>query len=324
MRALVLGARGAVGSAASAALRQHGHVVLPAGRRAPTGGIAIDATTREGRARLRSEAAHVDVVIDSTGLESTAVQATVGTTPLVDVSATAPHLERLAAGVPEGGAVLLGAGIAPGLSTVLVRHLDPQPGDEIDVAIMLGAGEAHGPAAVEWTVRLAGTDVYAAPEQSPIANLRSLRRFPFLDGTRRLHLRADFPDDLLIGHPRGTAVRSWLALDSRLATAALRLVGMVPAAAPLLRHAPHLGGETWSVTAMRRGSRDAVTATGSRQSGATGRLAALAAERLVQLHLTGAVTMADAVRLDEVERAGDVNVSQWENFPAHRRTLETT
>lgn len=309
MRALVLGARGAVGSAASVALRRNGHVVVGAGRRAPEGGVAIDASTSAGLARLRGEAARADVVLDASGLESAAVQAAVGATPLVDVSATALHLERLAAGVPEGGTVLLGAGIAPGLSTVLIRSLDPQPGDEIDVAIMLGAGEAHGPAAVEWTMRLAGDDVYAAPEAHPIANLRSHRRFPLLDGTPRAHLRADFPDDLLVGRPLGIEVRSWLALDSRLATAALRLVGAVPALAPLLRHAPHLGGEAWSVTAVRRGATRALTATGDRQSGATGRLAAIAAERLVELQLRGAVTMADAVGFDELERAGEIRVA---------------
>ncbi|MDQ0642032.1 NAD-dependent epimerase/dehydratase family protein [Microbacterium murale] len=309
MRALVFGARGAVGSAASAALRQNGHEVVGAGRRAPEDGVAIDASTSAGRARLRVEAARADVVLDASGLESAAVQAAVGVTPLVDVSATALHLERLATGVPEGGAVLLGAGIAPGLSTVLIRALDPQPGEEIDVAIMLGAGEAHGPAAVEWTMRLAGDDVYAAPEAYPVANLRSRRKFPLLDGTLREHLRADFPDDLLVGRPLGVGVRSWLALDSRLATAALRLVGAVPSLAPLLRHAPHLGGEAWSVTAVKRGSTRPLTATGEGQSGATGRLAAIAAERLVELQLRGAVTTADAVRFDELERAGDIRVT---------------
>ncbi|WP_102161473.1 saccharopine dehydrogenase [Zhihengliuella halotolerans] len=309
MRALVLGARGAVGTAAAVALRRVGHEVVGAGRSAPEDGIAIDATTSTGLARLRREAARVDVVLDASGIESAAVQAAVGATPLVDVSATASHLERLAAGVPEGGAALLGAGIAPGLSTVLVRALHPQPGEEIDVTIVLGAGESHGPAAVEWTARLAGDNVYAAPESSPVANLRQRRSFRIPDGTLREHLRADFPDDLLVGRPLGIAVRSWLALDSRIATAVLRLVGAVPALAPLLRHAPHLGGRVWSVTAARRGSTSMLTATGEGQSGATGRLAAIAAERLVELQLRGAVTMADAVRFDELERAGDVRVT---------------
>ncbi|MGW8484404.1 NAD-dependent epimerase/dehydratase family protein [Microbacterium sp. NPDC055903] len=319
MRALVLGARGAVGSAVSSALRRSGHEVVEAGRRVPEGGVVIDATTSAGLTRLRGEAARVDVVVDASGLETVAVQAAVGTTPLVDVSATARHLEQLADGVPIGGAVLLGAGIAPGLSTVLIRALDPQPGEEVDVAIVLGAGEAHGPAAVDWTTRLAGRDVYAAPEGHPIANLRSRRRLPLLDGRVREHLRADFPDDLLIGRPLGVDVRSWLALDSRLATAALRLVGAVPALAPLLHRAPHLGGETWSVTAVTRGTARTLTATGEGQSGATGRLAAIAAERLVERRLRGALTMADAVRVDEIERAGGIRVVDSSAVPGRHQ-----
>lgn len=309
MRVLVLGARGAVGTAASSMLRRRGHEVVAAGRRAPEDGVAIDARTSSGLARLKGEAARADAVLDASGLESAAVQAAVGVTPLVDVSATAPHLERLTTGVPDGGAVLLGAGIAPGLSTVLIRSLDPQPGDAIDVAIMLGAGESHGPAAVEWTTRLAGDDVYAAPEAHPVANLRSRRTFPLHDGERRQHLRADFPDDLLVGRPLGIEVRSWLALDSLLATAALRLVGALPVLAPLLHHAPHLGGEAWSVTAVKRGSSRTLIATGEGQSGATGRLAAIATELLVERELRGAVTMADAVRFDELERAGGITVA---------------
>lgn len=307
----MLGARGAVGSAASAALRGRGHEVIGAGRRAPDDGVSIDATTAAGLTRLADEARRADVVLDASGLELAVVQAAVGSTPLVDVSATAAHLEQLATGVPDGGAALLGAGIAPGLSTVLIRVLDPAPGDEIDLAVGLGAGEAHGAAAVDWTVRLAGATLYAAPEPHPIVNFRTRRRLQLPGATPRTHLRADFPDDLLIGRPSGVDVRSWLAMDSRVATAALGLVGALPALAPLLRSAPHLGGHAWSVSAIHRGSGRALAATGVGQSDATGRLAALAAERLVTLGLRGPVTMADAVGADELELAGGLRL-HWQ------------
>lgn len=308
MRALILGASGAVGAAAAGALRDRGHTVIGAGRRAPAGGIALDATTTAGLELLADRAATVDIVLDASGLELPGIMTAVATTPLVDVSATAHHLERLSATVPANGTVLLGAGIAPGLSTVLIDALSPEPGDDVDIAVVLGAGEQHGPAAVDWTVRLAGSMLHASPEPDPIPNLRSRRRLPMVAGPDRVHLRADFPDDLLIGAPRGVAVRSWLAMDSRVATAALGLVGAVPALALLLRYAPHLGGETWSVSAIERGSGRMIAATGEGQSGATGRLAALAAERLVERGLRGAVTMADAVTVDELRLAGGVRL----------------
>lgn len=306
MIALVLGGRGAVGAAATAALRAHGHVVRRAGRRPgeDDDDIVIDASTSAGRSRLAEAARRVDVVLDASGLELPGVQAAVGTTPLVDVSATASHLERLAAGVSAGGTVLLGAGIAPGVSTVLVHALDPAVGDDIDVAVMLGAGEAHGAAAVEWTARLAGATIHAAPEMHPVINLRSRRSLRDVRGSTRSYLRADFPDDLLIGRPSGAAVRSWLALDGRVATAALGLVGALPAVAPLLSRAPHIGSDSWSVMAVHRSSGRVRAVSGRGQSAATGRIAALAAERLVEGGLRGAMTMAAVLAPDELELAG--------------------
>lgn len=304
MRALVLGGSGAVGVAATTALREHGHSVRRAGRRESDDGIALDASTSAGLSRLAEEAHRVDVVIDASGLERSGVQQAVGAIPLVDVSATAGHLERLAAGAGSSGTVLLGAGIAPGASTVLVQALDPAAGDEIDVAVMLGAGETHGAAAVQWTGRLAGARIHAAPELDPVVNLRSKRTFRDSAGSNRSYLRADFPDDLLIGRPSGAAVRSWLALDSRVATAALGVVGAIPALAVALSRAPHIGSDSWSVKVIHRGSGRTLAVSGRGQSVATGRLAALAAERLVERGLRGAMTMAAVVGADELGLAG--------------------
>ncbi|MFS0712919.1 hypothetical protein ABC195_03490 [Microbacterium sp. 2P01SA-2] len=306
---LVLGSRGAVGAAAAHALRADGHAVIEVSRSPQRGGLAADVTTPEGRDVLADAARRADVVIDASGLEIADVQDAVGSTPLVDVSATASHLARLAGGVAEGGAVLLGAGIAPGISTVLAKALGAAPGDDVDVTVMLGAGEHHGAAAVEWTVRLAGTPIYAAPETEQIVNLRAARRFHSVSG-RRTYLRADFPDDLLWGSPSAVAVRSWLALDSRVATAALRIVGAFPPLAPALRRAPHLGTSRWRVGAVHRQSGQRLSAWGDGQSIATGRAAALAAIRMVERHVRGAVTMADIVGVDDIRGIAGVGVDR--------------
>ncbi|GAA5031189.1 hypothetical protein GCM10025738_12090 [Microbacterium fluvii] len=297
---LVLGARGAVGAAAIAALADLGIPALRAGRTGGPGIVAIDVTTVDGLADLAALVREVSVVIDATGLELAAVQDAVGETALVDVSASAPHLERLAARVPEGGAVVLGAGIAPGISTILARALGALAGDSIDIGVMLGGGEAHGAAAVEWTARLAGTVVYAAPEERPVTNLRGRRRLPIDTRSSRTHLRADFPDDLLIGAATGVQVRSWLAMDTVTATAALGLVGAVPRLGPLLKRAPHLGGSGWRVSATHRESRRTLSAAGIGQSAATGLMAALAAQRIAVRDRRGGVTMADLLDLDDL------------------------
>lgn len=252
----------------------------------------------------------MDVVLDLSGLEIPGIQESVRSTPVVDVSASGAHVERLVAGVPADGSVLIGAGIAPGASTVLVRALDPRPGDEIDVAVVLGAGEAHGAAAVRWTAGLAGASLHAPPENSTVVNFRSSRRLPTPTGRPRLHLRADFPDDLIVGRASGAKVRSWLAMDSRVATSALRLIGAMPILAPLLNHAPHIGGETWSVTAVHRRSGQSLAVSGSGQSAATGRLAALAAERLVASGERGAIAMDSLFEPDALELASGIRVHE--------------
>ncbi|MCD2498485.1 hypothetical protein [Microbacterium nymphoidis] len=250
----------------------------------------------------------MDIVLDLSGLEVEDIQQAVGLTPLVDVSASSAHLGRLSASVPHGGSVLLGAGIAPGASTVLVRALDPQPGDEIDVAVMLGAGESHGAAALRWTAGLVGAPLYAAPEAHAILNFRSSRRLSTATGSTRTHLRADFPDDFLVGRPSGVEVRSWLALDSRTATLALRLLGTAPSLAPLLNRAPHIGGERWSVTAVHRRTGRKLGVSGIGQSVATGRLAALAAERIVLTNVRGALTMDAVLHPRDLELAGGIRL----------------
>lgn len=307
-RILVIGARGAVGAAAARALQAGGHDAVAVSRHPGPGGIAADVTTASGRAALARAAQGAAAVIDASGLEIAEVQDAIGDVPLVDVSATASHLDRVRRRAGASGTVVAGAGIAPGLSTVLVRALDAQPGDEVDVAVMLGGGERHGDAAVDWTVRLAGADVYAAPEAAPVRNLRSARRIAAPGSAAMTHLRADFPDDLLLGRAGGFAVRSWLAMDTGFATGALRVVGALPALAPLLRRAPHVGSEAWRVSALHRGSGRAISASGEGQSGATGRLAALAAVRLVASGARGALTMADVVALDELELAGGLRL----------------
>lgn len=304
MRFLVIGARGAVGRTASDVLEAAGHRVTPAGRSAPPGGIAVDLSADAGRTALREAVSDHDVVINASGIEDPRIAGLLGDTALVDASATAEYLAQLSAAAEDTGAsIVLGAGLAPGLSTLLVAEVASEPGDDVDLAIVLGGGETHGAAAVEWTAALAGREVWDAPEDSAVFNLRQRRRLPTASGERSC-LRADFPDDLLIGRARGVAVRSFLATDSALTTAALRLVGSFPSLSRLVSRAPHLGSDQWSLTAVNRRTREAVTATGEGQSRTTGEFVALAAVMAGRTQASGAVTSADLFTLDDIARGG--------------------
>ncbi|WP_238421918.1 NAD-dependent epimerase/dehydratase family protein [Gordonia sp. 'Campus'] len=296
-RILLLGGRGAVGTVVARELVDAGHVVTATSRTA-TGDARID--LRGDLTELHRLAARHDVVINASGIERPELATATGPTPLVDISASGAYLDALRTATI--GPVVLGAGLAPGLSTILAAALDSHTGDDIDVLVMLGAGEKHGPAAVAWTVGLVGTDVHHPPEGRPVRNLGETRRAKGSDGRTRRYLRADFPDHVLLDDKPG-AIRSYLTLTSAPMTAALGLIGRVPVLRSTLTWVPPLGSDAWHVIAENRRSGERRHACGTGQSEATGRLTALAAIRaateLRDSSWRTAVTMADLVSLDD-------------------------
>lgn len=286
MRGVVIGARGAVGSEVVAELKRRGHGVLTVGRSASQD-IRVDLANSQDIARLGTVLLPGDVLINASGQERPELAELVAYAPIVDISATGRYLRELSTRITElasandvPAAAVLGAGIAPGLSTVLLASLQAAPGHALDLGVTLGAGERHGAEAVEWTLSLLGTDLFDPPEASPVRNLHEARKLPGLGGVSRTHLRADFPDHVLLGAPRGTPVRSYLALSSSMMTLAMRLLGRVPKLGGLMRVAPAVGSEDWRIIALNRHTGEQISVEGSGQSRATGILAAVAAERL--------------------------------------------
>lgn len=327
--ALVLGARGAVGRVVVTELRTLGVDVTTAGRTAPEpGGCAIDLRTASGFDDLHEVSPRFDVVINATGIEDSRILRAAAGTILVDISATAAYLDQSATeflrqdpGVVGPHGLVLGVGIAPGLSTLLVEALHSTLGDEIDVAIMLGGGEAHGPAAVEWTAGLAGTPIYESGDRHPVMNFRESLHVDEPGGSRR-YLRADFPDHLLVGSPREMHVRSWLATDSQLSTSALGLVGRFPALRSLVSRAPHLGSTGWSITAINRRTRQALRAEGDGQSRTTGVLTAHAALAAVNRQLRGTATTASLMSLANADGLAGLSISPPDPSPHSAATLD--
>lgn len=296
LRVLLLGGRGAVGTVVARELERGGHVVTSTSR-AATGDARID--LRGDLTELRRLTARHDVVVNTSGIERPELATATGPAPLVDISASGAYLDAVRA--VAVGPIVLGAGLAPGLSTILAGALNPRPGDDVDLLVMLGSGEKHGPAAVAWTVGLVGTEVYCPPEGGKVRNLGETRRATGPDGRSRRYLRADFPDHVLLGDKAGV-IRSHLALSSAPMTAALGLIGRVPALRGTLTWAPPLGSEAWHVIAENRRTGERRFASGTGQSEATGRLTALAAIRAAtELRDSSrtAVTMADLVSLDD-------------------------
>ncbi|KJD55928.1 saccharopine dehydrogenase, partial [Bacillus amyloliquefaciens] len=134
------------------------------------------------------------------------------------------------------GTGLLSVGLAPGLTNLLAQKA-AQALDEtsrIDIAIMLGLGDSHGKAAIEWTVDHLNT-VYDVKENGRLMEVSS-----FTDGRRtnfggrlggRTAYRFPFSDQVTLpGTLAVPSVSTRLCFDSRPATAliaAMQKIGAV-------------------------------------------------------------------------------------------------
>lgn len=76
----------------------------------------------------------------------------------VDISADYSFLSRVeelnGAAAAGGATAVLSVGLAPGLTNLLARHAADRMDrtDTVDISIMLGLGDQHGDAAIQWTI----------------------------------------------------------------------------------------------------------------------------------------------------------------------------
>ncbi|MBD3858881.1 saccharopine dehydrogenase NADP-binding domain-containing protein [Bacillus sp. 28A-2] len=155
----------------------------------------------------------------------------------IDISAKGAYLEQVAKLDQQhiGATALLSVGLAPGLTNLLAAKAASMLSsvDQIDIGIMLGMGDQHGKAAIEWTLDHVHTD-YELTEHHQRKRVRSFTggkqvnfggklgkryayRFPFSD-------QQTLPSTLHV-----PSVTTRLCFDSRVATRALaftRSLGM--------------------------------------------------------------------------------------------------
>lgn len=274
MNVLVLGGYGAVGARIVAELRESGVQARAAGRDPKRADVVIDLTRRE---TLVAALPGVDVVVNAAGAEDPALVELVTRhgAAFVDVTATTAYVEsveRLSPAAP----VLLSVGLAPGITNLLAAAVHEQaPGEPIDVALLLGAGEAHGQASTAWAYDLFGRHFPDTETGAPVRNYSRPRRFDLPGyGTRRLY-RTDYSDQHVLARDLGVPVRTYFGLDSALATTLLATMTWIPGArrAPRGLHLP--GSDAWLALA-RSASGHTRRLSGTVQSQATAHLAAIA------------------------------------------------
>lgn len=117
----------------------------------------------------------------------------------------------------NGGTGLVDVGLAPGLTNILARSLVESGGEiaQLDLVVLLGAGDDHGPAAIEWTLDMFDSEFIIIENDQPlwVRAQRECRKFE-VPGRRRpvLGVRFDFPEQRSLPRTLGVpTVSSWMA-----------------------------------------------------------------------------------------------------------------
>jgi hypothetical protein len=276
MRVLVLGGYGATGSRIVALLKAAGDVVFTAGRDAARADRVLD-LRHLNAATVGAAVSDVDVVINSSGVEDPAVATAFldHRVAFVDITATTAYvaaLERLHPGAP----LILSVGLAPGLTNLLAAAVHRDVPGPVKVALVLGTGEAYGPASVGWSAGLLGTRFTDPATATTVLNYTRPQRFLLPGLGNRLLLRVDFSDQHTLTRDLAVPVRTYFGLTSRIATTTLGVMTRIPGSATLARHLHLPGNDRW--LALARGADGTIHwATGRPQAHATAAIAALAA-----------------------------------------------
>ncbi|WP_410767914.1 saccharopine dehydrogenase family protein [Fontibacillus sp. BL9] len=158
----------------------------------------------------------------------------------VDISADYGFLSRVellrSSAKLNRATAVLSVGLVPGLSNLMAlrakRLLDAT--EEINISVMLGLGDSHGKAAIEWTIDQMNYNFEVLKQGVPVkaTSFREGRKTDFGNGLgRRTAYRFNFADQHIL--PRTLqvpTVSTRLCFDSRLATrmvSALRATGVL-------------------------------------------------------------------------------------------------
>ncbi|HEY8461935.1 MAG TPA: saccharopine dehydrogenase NADP-binding domain-containing protein [Blastocatellia bacterium] len=254
--ALVLGGYGAVGSAvceelasiidgrivvAGRDLRQAQRLALRLGERVEP--AQLDAAELARHPEILNRTSVVVNCVEANNFE-VAKQCFAHSAHYVDISATIEIIEQLQTLQSEAeranATAALSVGVAPGLTNLLARYAQSQLGPlaQVDLFVLLGLGEVHGEAAIQWTLRNLGRRFSILSdgihkEVRPFGEGRSTR-MPEPFGERTAY-RFGFSDQRTLPATLGIkSAGSWLCFDSRLATGALwllansRLLSIIP------------------------------------------------------------------------------------------------
>jgi hypothetical protein len=282
MSVLVLGGYGAVGAHLVRLLHAQGIPALAAGRDRAQADRVVDVTAMDS---VGFALAGVSTVVNCAGAENVRLAEECAHRGIVfiEISATSDYVRALER---VDGPVVLGVGLAPGLTTLLAVDVLSSDFGPVDIMIGLGSGEQHGPAATAWTYRLMGQH-FTDPDGTTIRNFTKPAHFTIPEQAGYAPfpaLRADFADQHRLTREYAVPVRTYLRVDSRLATTGLAALTWAPALRALApRRMP--GSDRWVVLA-RSAHGQTRWATGRGQSLATAAVAATTVREVARHRIT--------------------------------------
>ncbi|WP_309399590.1 saccharopine dehydrogenase family protein [Cerasicoccus maritimus] len=253
----------------------------------------------------------------------------------IDITATRSILQDIEQLAPVAqtnqATALLSVGLAPGLTNLLVKHCQAQlPGmNAADIFIQLGSGDAHGAAAIQWTLRNLnhGYTIQEGGQPRAVESFTDGKQTTFPGQPRPCTAyRFDFSDQHTLPRTLGLdGVSTRLCFDTAAMTqgfALLRHLGLTRllnvawieklATAALLRI--HLGSSAFAIQAVgHSGASDCAPVSCTLQGEAEGRITALVAAQAARyllsrdlapgvLHLEQAFSLTDF--LPQLQEAG--------------------
>jgi saccharopine dehydrogenase (NAD+, L-lysine-forming) len=240
---VVIGGYGAVGRTVCTELADHVPVrVFAAGRNVKkaetfsqeTGGrvwpLELDIANPSAAAKVL-EGARVVVACVEPGDAAFAREVLERGIHYVDISASYAYLqqvERLDALARRWGATaVLSVGLSPGLTNLLARHCIDALGDELrslDIFVLLGLGEAHGEAAVRWTIENLNKRFEVPGVIGAVCSLEEPKKTVFSGYGARTCYRFDFADQHVLARTLGVErVATRVCFDPAAATRLLAL-----------------------------------------------------------------------------------------------------
>ncbi|MEY7972043.1 NAD-dependent epimerase/dehydratase family protein [Saccharomonospora xinjiangensis] len=325
---LVVGGYGTVGAQLTDLLRRRDSArVLVGGRTPPAapGTVRIDVRDQESVAKVL-DTHRVGTVVLSVQAPDATVFATcaqrgvhvvdLGADPLLSPAEHA-RLHDVATGA--AASLVLGAGLAPGLTNVLARAAADSLGgaDDIAVSVLLGAGDHHGAQAVRWTIDRLAERPGGRAKRVYFPGIGYRRAIPF-----------GFADQHSLSRSLGARTTTRLGLDSRVANAGLavlRLTGLACRVNPD-RLPGGFGGDVFCVRADAwRGRRHAaVAATGHGQSRATAVIADQVLADLLAGNLPPGVHVPEQLdRLADLpQRLTGEGITLWRRSPGEQLSGE--